>query len=217
MTAFFGVIVGLSILGILGAILMTFCDKYKCRYLIYFACSLLVIIGIVCFLLAMIFSLIVPVFYFSCEFIQFTIASKANFDRTYSSYLRKSWRTSRRFSWLLHSLLSHRIRWHPQCYRGRHHCNPQCPDWNHLRYELFRCHITILRFRSSMGRIRWINHEYWWGSSNWYRHFRSWFWHLWISRWSEQFCWLHSSQFPEWKLGSKHFIRCTNFLYSIFR
>ena len=66
MTAFFGVVVGLSILGILGAIMMTFCDKYKCRYLIYFSCTLLTIIGIVCFLLATVFSALVPAFYFTC-------------------------------------------------------------------------------------------------------------------------------------------------------
>lgn len=65
-TAFFGVIVGLSILGILGAILMTFCDKYKCRYLIYFSCTIMFIIGIVTFIVAILFSLLVPAFFFSC-------------------------------------------------------------------------------------------------------------------------------------------------------
>lgn len=66
MTAFFGVVVALSILGILGTILMTFCGKDKCRYLIYFSCSVLTIIGIVCFLLATVMSFIVPTFYYTC-------------------------------------------------------------------------------------------------------------------------------------------------------
>ena len=72
-TIFFGVLVGLSVLVILGALLMTFCEKYKCRYLIYFSCCLLIIFGIVGFLLSIIFSAIVPALYFSCEFISFTI------------------------------------------------------------------------------------------------------------------------------------------------
>ena len=65
-TAFFGVVVGLSVLVILGALLMTFCEKYKCRYLIYFACIFLVLIGIVGFLLSTLLSAIVPAVYFSC-------------------------------------------------------------------------------------------------------------------------------------------------------
>ena len=65
-TAFFGVIVGLSILGILGAILMTFCDKYKCRYLIYFTCTIMFIIGLVTFIITIVLSLLVPAFFFSC-------------------------------------------------------------------------------------------------------------------------------------------------------
>ncbi len=65
-TAFFGVIVGLSVLVILGALLMTFCEKYKCRYLIYFSCIFLFLIGIVGFLLSTLLSAIVPVVYFTC-------------------------------------------------------------------------------------------------------------------------------------------------------
>lgn len=79
LTAFFGVIVGLGILGILGAILMAFCDKYKCRYLIYFSCCILFLIGIVGFLIAIILSIVVPAIFWSCAFISFSLESPANF------------------------------------------------------------------------------------------------------------------------------------------
>ena len=65
-TAFFGVVVGLSVLVILGALLMTFCEKYKCRYLIYFACVILTLFGIVGFLLSTLLSIVVPPVYFTC-------------------------------------------------------------------------------------------------------------------------------------------------------
>ena len=88
LTALFGVIVGLGVLGILGAVLMTFCDKYKCRYLIYFSCCILWVIGIVWFLLATLFSLLVPALYFSCQFINYSIGSAANFDGNILIYFR---------------------------------------------------------------------------------------------------------------------------------
>lgn len=65
-TAVMGVIVGLSVLVILGAILMTFCDKYKCRYLMYFACFFLFIIGLLGMLITVILSLVIPPVYFTC-------------------------------------------------------------------------------------------------------------------------------------------------------
>ena len=65
-TAVMGVIVGLSILVILGAILMTFCDKYKCRYLMYFACFFLFIIGLLGMLITVVLSLVIPPIYFTC-------------------------------------------------------------------------------------------------------------------------------------------------------
>lgn len=65
-TAVMGVIVGLSVLVILGAILMTFCDKYKCRYLLYFSCFLLFIIGLLGFVISVVLSVVIPPVYFTC-------------------------------------------------------------------------------------------------------------------------------------------------------
>lgn len=65
-TAVMGVIVGLSVLVILGAILMTFCDKYKCRYLLYFSCFFLFIIGLLGFVISVVLSVVIPPVYFTC-------------------------------------------------------------------------------------------------------------------------------------------------------
>jgi hypothetical protein len=71
----YGVMLGLSVLALLGVVLMTFCDKYKCRYLMYFSCVILFFLGILGFLLAIIFSIIVPVLYFLCGWLDVTLQS----------------------------------------------------------------------------------------------------------------------------------------------
>lgn len=71
----YGVALGLSVLTLLGVILMTFCDKYKCRYLMYFSCVILFFIGLVGFLIALLFSVVVPVLFFLCEWLDVTITS----------------------------------------------------------------------------------------------------------------------------------------------
>jgi hypothetical protein len=71
----YGVMLGLSVLALLGVVLMTFCDKYKCRYLMYFSCVILFFLGILGFLIAMIFSIIVPVMFFLCEWLDVTMQS----------------------------------------------------------------------------------------------------------------------------------------------
>lgn len=65
-SVFFGVVIGFCVLGILGCLLMTFCDKFKCRYLIYFACVILFIIAIIGFILSIMFSVITPAMFFAC-------------------------------------------------------------------------------------------------------------------------------------------------------
>jgi len=71
----YGIALGLAALALLGVILMTFCDKYKCRYLMYFSCVILFFFGILGFLIAIIFSIIVPVMYLLCEWLDVTITS----------------------------------------------------------------------------------------------------------------------------------------------
>jgi hypothetical protein len=71
----YGVMLGLSVLALLGVVLMTFCDKYKCRYLMYFSCVILFFLGILGFLIAMIFSIIVPVLYLLCGWLDVTVTT----------------------------------------------------------------------------------------------------------------------------------------------
>lgn len=78
-SVYFGVVIGFTVLAIIGCLLMSFCDKFKCRYLIYFSCLILFVIGIIGFLFSTIFSVMTPVLYYSCEFVDYTLASPANF------------------------------------------------------------------------------------------------------------------------------------------
>ena len=86
-TAIFGVFIGLGVLSILGTVLMTFCDKYSCRYLVYFVCVILFILGIISFLLALIFSIITPILYLGCDFINVSISSPTAFNNNLGSKL----------------------------------------------------------------------------------------------------------------------------------
>ena len=60
--------IGLSAISILATILAVICSRYKCRYLMYLTCLVLVFVAIACLLLASFLSIIVPVFYFGCDF-----------------------------------------------------------------------------------------------------------------------------------------------------
>ena len=86
-TAIFGVFIGLGVLSILGTVLMTFCDKYSCRYLVYFVCVILFILGIISFLLAFIFSIITPILYLGCDFINVSVSSPTAFNTNLGSQL----------------------------------------------------------------------------------------------------------------------------------
>ncbi len=81
--AFYGASLGLAVFSLIGVVLMTFCDKYKCRYLMYFACIFMFFIGIVGFLLATLFSIIIPFYYWGCEWTSTTIGSQSGFSSNY--------------------------------------------------------------------------------------------------------------------------------------
>lgn len=77
---FYGVALGLAILALLGVIMMTFCDKYKCRYIMYFACFILFFFALLGFFIAIIFSIFVPLIYWSCDWLSVSFSSSANFN-----------------------------------------------------------------------------------------------------------------------------------------
>ena len=79
----YGLTIGVASVMLLGALLVAFCDKIQCRYLIYVSCVLLFLIGVAGFLLSVIFSLMVPTIYFGCQFMSYSLASSSNFNCTF--------------------------------------------------------------------------------------------------------------------------------------
>lgn len=87
---FYGVALGFACLALIGVVLMTFCDKYKCRYLMYFACVILFFFGLLGFLIAIIFSVLVPVMYWGCDWMSVTMGSSTGFDANMQTLITDS-------------------------------------------------------------------------------------------------------------------------------
>ena len=87
---FYGVMIGLSVLSLLAVVLMTFFDKAGCRYLAYFSCVIMTILGILGFLIASVYSILVPIFFYSCDFS--TSPSKVKLTSKVPSYLFRQFR-----------------------------------------------------------------------------------------------------------------------------
>jgi hypothetical protein len=82
-TGIYGGLVGIASVGALAALLLLICNFYKCRFLLYFTCIILVVVGFICFLLSIIISALIPVAYFGCDFLIFSLSSKANFNSNF--------------------------------------------------------------------------------------------------------------------------------------
>ena len=81
--AVFAVLIVLSILGIVGAVIMSFFHRYRFRYLVYCSCGVLFLIGIGAFVVAILMSVVTPVTYFGCEFLDYSVQSGDNFYCTF--------------------------------------------------------------------------------------------------------------------------------------
>ena len=66
--AFYAGLIALSAILILATILAAICSRYKCRYLMYLTCLLLVFVGLLSLFIAVFMSAIVPMLYFGCDF-----------------------------------------------------------------------------------------------------------------------------------------------------
>ena len=64
---FFAIAIGLSVIALVGLVLTAFFDKPRCRYLMYVACLFMVLIVILGFILSLIFSLLTPMLYMTCN------------------------------------------------------------------------------------------------------------------------------------------------------
>ncbi len=82
-TGIYGGLVGIACVGLLATLLLLICNMYKCRFLLYFTCVVLVFVGVVCFFLAIFISALIPVAYFGCDFANFTLSSAANFNSNF--------------------------------------------------------------------------------------------------------------------------------------
>ena len=79
---FYGAVIGLSVIALLGAIIMACFDKPGCRHLMYFSCLLIFIITILGFLLSFILSFVIPVMFLTCTTIDSTISTTSAFNST---------------------------------------------------------------------------------------------------------------------------------------
>lgn len=80
MQGFYGALVGFSVFGLLGLIVTSCCHKAGCRHLMYFSCFLLFLIGWVVFLIAVLFSFLVPVFTWTCSYLDVALANSTGFQ-----------------------------------------------------------------------------------------------------------------------------------------
>lgn len=77
--AFYGVLIGFSFFTFLGSLLTVCCDKYKCRYLMYFSCIFLFLTGLLSFLLSSMFSMFIPPMTWGCSYLDVALKDKAGF------------------------------------------------------------------------------------------------------------------------------------------
>jgi hypothetical protein len=75
MQIFYGVLIGFSCLALLGALLTVCCDKYGCRYLMYFSCLIFFLGAFIGFFISTLFSFFVPVFTWTCSYLDYTLLS----------------------------------------------------------------------------------------------------------------------------------------------
>lgn len=88
--AIYGVAMGIAVLALIGVVLMAFCDMYKCRYLMYFSCLIFFVFGFISFWISIIFSFIVPILYWGCDWLSYTMSDSTNFSTNLSPYLGSS-------------------------------------------------------------------------------------------------------------------------------
>ena len=79
---FYGVILGMASLILLGIIFVKCLNAIQCRYFIYFICFLMLFICILLFLYAIILSIIMPTLFYTCSYFENTFTSSTDFTNT---------------------------------------------------------------------------------------------------------------------------------------
>lgn len=80
MQAFYGGMIGFSCLTLIGLLLTACCDKPGCRYLMYFSCMFLFLAGFIAFFVSVLFSVFVPVFTWTCDYLTVAVGSSSGFQ-----------------------------------------------------------------------------------------------------------------------------------------
>lgn len=76
---FFAVSIGLAVLVVIGTVFTTFCDKPKCRYLMYIPCIIITVILILGFLISVVLSIMNPLLFMGCTVLNTGLDTKAGF------------------------------------------------------------------------------------------------------------------------------------------
>jgi hypothetical protein len=79
---FFGAVLGLAVIALLGVIIMACFNKVGCRYLMYFSCVLMTVITILGSLLSFILSFLMPILFLACTVINTGIDTSSSFSST---------------------------------------------------------------------------------------------------------------------------------------
>jgi hypothetical protein len=82
---YYGFLIAFSAFSLLGVIVMCCCDKPGCRNLMYFSCIFLFIGAFVAFFIAVIFSVLVPIFTWTCDYLSVGFGSRTGFYSNSSS------------------------------------------------------------------------------------------------------------------------------------
>ena len=88
--AIYGFLIGFSFLTLIGALLTVCCNKYGCRHLMYFSCVFLVAGAFLPFLVAFLLSFTVPIFTWTCDYLDVTLASDTGYRSKPASMQRTS-------------------------------------------------------------------------------------------------------------------------------
>ena len=79
MQTFYGVLIGFSVVGCIGLVLTAIFRRIGSRHLMYFSCGGLFLAGWIAFTIAVVFSFVVPIFTWTCYYLDVAVSSSTGF------------------------------------------------------------------------------------------------------------------------------------------
>jgi len=76
---FYGIMIGICIMVLFGALLILLCDKGGCRYIMYIFCFFMLLIGLIGFLITTLISVSIPLVSWTCDYMKVAMSDKDNF------------------------------------------------------------------------------------------------------------------------------------------